>query len=162
MIFNTSGYLHIGHAKSLETHCNTLQHTATHCNTLQHTATHYGTLQLNTSGYLHIGHAKSLETHCNTLQHTATLCNTLQHTMAHCNSTHQDTCTLGMPNQSASTLEWPRTSREPQTCALTILILSRKIKSTFNSLQHAATHYNMLQRAVTYCNTPAKQDEKYV
>jgi len=24
----------------LQTHCNTLQHTATHCNTLQHTATH--------------------------------------------------------------------------------------------------------------------------
>ena len=41
---------------SVQTHCNTLQHTATHCYTRQHTAIH-----------------------C-TLQHTATHCNTLQHT----------------------------------------------------------------------------------
>ena len=29
----------------INSHCNTLQHTATHCNTLQHTATHCNTLQ---------------------------------------------------------------------------------------------------------------------
>ena len=44
-------------ANTLQTHCNTLQHTATHCRTLQHTAMH-----------------------CNALQHTATHCNTLQYT----------------------------------------------------------------------------------
>ena len=33
----------------VQTHCNTLQHTATHCNTLQHTATHCKTLQHTTT-----------------------------------------------------------------------------------------------------------------
>jgi len=62
----------------LQSHCNTLQHTATHCNTLQHTAAHGNTLQ-------------HTATHCNTLEHTATHCNKLQHTAA------QTTCNLRHP-----------------------------------------------------------------
>jgi len=34
-----------GRVLRINSHCNTLQHTATHCNTLQHTATHCNTLQ---------------------------------------------------------------------------------------------------------------------
>jgi len=48
----------------IETHCNTLQHTATHCNTLQHTATHCNTINI-------------------TLQHAATRCNMQQHAAKH-------------------------------------------------------------------------------
>jgi len=40
-----------GVPESIETHCNTLQHTATHCNTLQHTATNSYTLQHTTTHY---------------------------------------------------------------------------------------------------------------
>ena len=54
---------------TLNTQCDTQQHTAIHCNTLQHTVTH-----------CNIQHTA---THCNTLQHTATHCNMLQHTAAH-------------------------------------------------------------------------------
>ena len=50
-------YYNVTHYNTLQTHCNSLQHTATYCNTLQHTATY-----------------------CNTLQYTATHCNTVQHT----------------------------------------------------------------------------------
>ena len=81
---------------NIETHCNTLQHTATHCNTLQHTATHCNTLQHTASltietdrSYLSTRNTlQYTATHCNALQRTATHCNTLQRTATHCNTLH--------------------------------------------------------------------------
>jgi len=54
-------------AALVQTHCNTLQHTATHCNTLQHSAT--------PSNTLHRAHRTAI--HRNTLQHLAIHYNTL-------------------------------------------------------------------------------------
>ena len=96
---------------SIDTHCNTLQHTATHCNTLlhtsacvtwdvnqiptishpipsstlQHTATYFNTL-LHTAA--HCCTLLHTATHCNTLLHTATHCYTLLHTATHCYTLH--------------------------------------------------------------------------
>jgi len=67
----------------VQTHCNTLQHTATHCNALEHTATRCNTLQHTATLCNTLQHTA---THCNTLQLTATLCNTLQHSATHCNA----------------------------------------------------------------------------
>jgi len=65
--------------KHTATQCNTPQHAATRCNTLQHTATQYNTMH---------DHPDRLQTHRNTLQHSAILCNTLQHSAILCNTLH--------------------------------------------------------------------------
>jgi len=117
------------------------QRTASHCNTLQHTAARCSTLQCTT-------------THCNALQHTAARCSTLQHTAAHCNTRLQHTYTATRTLQHTATHIHCNTHCNTQlqhTSWRVLQLMTRK--SSFNKLQHTATHCNTVQHTQTHCST---------
>ena len=122
---------HVNTLQHSATHCNTLQHTATHCNTMQRTATHYGVPHHPDVTHIHMcgdPHIRMCgDSHIQLTSHTFVCMGTwdshpkhkhvphcaLQHTIAHCN-TLQHTATH------------------------------------FNALQHTTPHYNTLQHTATH------------
>jgi len=125
--------------KVVQTHCNTLQHTATNCNTLQHTTARERTWQHTA---IHCNTRQHTATHGNTLQHTATHCRTLQHIVTHGN-TLQHTATFCNTTHC-------NTLQHTATYCNTLQHTASQCKT----LQHTATHYNTLQ-----CNESHKLHE---
>ena len=111
-------------------HCNTLQ---TFCNTLQHSATHIrpvlGLVLFNCSH----GHA----THCSTLQHSATLCNMLESFVCEVMVTHCNTLQHLAP---LCDTKLHTSNRVMGSCCL---------YSHGHTMQHNATQCNTVQHTAT-------------
>jgi len=146
-------------------HCNILQHTATQCNTLQHTATYFDTLQ-------------HTATHCNTLQYNAiaSICNTLQRTTTapiynvlqqrpatYCNSAHSNNAHMLPLPQHCNTRTATHYTIRQDGMSLAYTATRLRLCSThcntlapqhrYCTLQHIATHCNILYHTATQFNT---------
>ena len=91
-----------------------------------------------------------------TLQHTASHCNTLQQTATHGNTlqyaaTYRTHCNIPNPLQRTAT---PQCQNNRRSLVYNDVFSSLNSSATrCNTLQHTATHWNMLHHTATRCNT---------
>jgi len=144
-------------------HCNTLHYNATHCNILQHTATHCYTL-------LHTA------THCITLPHTVIHCNTLphiaihrrlminnqhahrgssvlKHIATHCNTLQCIVILYTGVECAASHCKWLQTHCDA---------LHKEVRACFITMQHTATHCNVLKHEDEHTDRASSLDTSLV
>jgi len=110
-------------ASSVNTHCNTLQHTATHCNTMQHTATQWIASRIIFAfGKRYFICDKNESSHCFVKQ-----------------------CIYSPPG-----IPPPPPPPPP---FLKFRDVFEDVETHCNTLQHTVTHCNILQHTATHCNT---------